>query len=155
MQEPAERLFPNRADFHRDADAVDLGFVQAPFRLAIAAGGALEHFASRGNGFAELGMGPGIERILKQDLGGVGDGSGRIERGVRQLVHPVHRRRKGRTASTCQWRCAAKFANRHMTLKACFCAAAYCKTANKASMYRLVNDQGQKSQKVSEFHGEM
>ena len=63
MQQAAKRLFPHGADLNGDADAVDQGIVEPPFRLAVTARGALEQLASRGNRFAELGVGPGIERI--------------------------------------------------------------------------------------------
>ena len=46
IQQPAERLFPDRADFDRRAHAVDLGVVETPFGLAVAARGALEQFAA-------------------------------------------------------------------------------------------------------------
>ena len=117
IQQPAERLFPDRADFDRGAHAVDLGVVEAPFGLAVTARGALEQFAAGGDGFAELGVRPRIERVLKQDLGGVGHGARRIERRLGHFVHPVHRRRQRRTAFGHQWRCAAKFTNRHLVLK--------------------------------------
>ena len=113
IQQPAERLFPDRADLDRGADAVDLGVVEAPFRLAVAARGALEQFAGRGDRLADLGVRPGIQRILKQDLGRIGHRARRIERGLRHLVHPVHRRRQRRTAFAHQGRCAAKLTNRH------------------------------------------
>ena len=124
IQQPAERLFPHDADFDRRAHAVDFGIVQAPFGLAVAARGALEHFAAGGDRFAELGVRPRIERILKQDLGRVGHGARRIERGLRHLVHPVHRRRQRRTAFGRQRRRPAKFTNRHLFLEPLFCTAA-------------------------------
>jgi len=123
VQQPAERLFPDGADFDWRAHAVDLGIVQAPFRLAVAARGALEQLTARGDGFAELGVRPRIERVLKQDFGCVGDGARRIERGLPHLVHPVHRRRQRRAAFTRQGRRAAKFTNRHMFLETRFCVA--------------------------------
>jgi hypothetical protein len=113
MQQTAERLFPDRADFDRRAHAVDFGGVETPFGLAVAARGAFEQFAGRGDRFTELGVRPRIERILKQDLGGVGHGARRIERRVTHFVHPVHRRRKRRTAFGHQGRRAAKLTNRH------------------------------------------
>ena len=120
IQQAAERLFPYDADFDRRAHAVDFGVVEAPFGLAVAARGPLEQFAAGGDGFAELGVRPRIERILKQDFCRVGHGARRIERRLRHLVHPVHRRRQRRTAFGHQWRCAAKFTNRHLFLKPLF-----------------------------------
>ncbi len=117
IQQATERFFPDRADLDRGADAADLGIVQTPFGFAVTAGGALEQFAPGGNRFAELGARPRIERILKQDFGRIGNGPRRIERGLRHFIHPVHRRRKRRTAFGHQWRCAAKLTNRHVVLK--------------------------------------
>ncbi|GCC43279.1 hypothetical protein chiPu_0027567, partial [Chiloscyllium punctatum] len=119
MQQAAERLFPDRANLDRRADAVDLGRRQVPIRLAVAARGALEQFAAGGDRFAEFGVGPRIERVLKQDLGGVGYRAHRIERRMRHLVHPVQRRRECRTAFRRQWRCT-KFTDGHSILRPLF-----------------------------------
>ena len=56
--------------------------VEIPFRLAVAARGALEQFAAGGDRFAEFGVRPRIERILKQDLGRIRHRARRIERRV-------------------------------------------------------------------------
>jgi len=113
MQETAERLFPDGLDLDRGADAAHLGIVDAPFRLAVAARGALEQFAGRGDRLAHFGVRPRVQRILKQDFRGVRHRARRIERGVRHFVHPVHRRRQCRTAFARQRRCPAKLTNRH------------------------------------------
>ena len=113
IQQTAERLFPDRMNLDRRANAIHFGGVEAPFRLAVAARGPFEQFAGRGDRFAELGVRPRIERILKQDFCRIGHGARRIERRVGHFVHPVHRRRERRTAFGHQWRCAAKLPNRH------------------------------------------
>ncbi|MGY3122610.1 hypothetical protein ACVWXQ_006547 [Bradyrhizobium sp. S3.14.4] len=113
VEQLAERLFPDRADLDGNADAVDLGVVEAPFRLAVTARGAFEQFTGRGDGLADLGARPRIEGILKQELGRIGDRTRRIERGLPHLVHPVHRRRQDRTAFGRQGRRAAELTNRH------------------------------------------
>src|ERR1700752_1132395 len=77
IQEAAKRLFPNGANFDRDAKAVDVSRVDAPFRLSVTARGALEQFAGRRNRLADLGVRPWIEWILKQDFRSVGDGARR------------------------------------------------------------------------------
>ncbi|MEY9498790.1 hypothetical protein ABIF33_007810 [Bradyrhizobium elkanii] len=79
VQQAAERLFPDRADLDRRAQPVDLGSGQVPIRLAVAARGALEQLAAGRDRFAELGVRPRIERVLKQDLGGVGHRARRVE----------------------------------------------------------------------------
>jgi hypothetical protein len=79
VQQAAERLFPHAPDFDRRADAVHLGVVNAPFRLAVAARGALEQLAGRCDRFAEIGMRPRVQWILKQDLGGIRHRAHRIE----------------------------------------------------------------------------
>ena len=117
VQHAAERLFPYHPDFDRGANAADFGVGNTPFRFAVAPRGALEQFAGRRNGFTEFGVRPRIERILKQDLGGVRDGARRIERRLRHFVHPVHRRGKCRTAFGHQRRCAPKLTNWHYSLE--------------------------------------
>ncbi len=111
MQKPAERLFPDRGDLDRGAHTQHFGFVQAPFGLAVAARGALEHLAGRRDRFAELGVGPGIERILEHDLGGIAQHSRRIERRVRHLIEPVHRRGQRRADLRRHFRWPTEFTN--------------------------------------------
>ncbi|MGY4283534.1 hypothetical protein ACVWXO_002754 [Bradyrhizobium sp. LM2.7] len=137
VEQPAERFFPDRTDLDGNADAVDFGVVEAPFRLAVAARGALEQFAGRGDRFADLGPRPGIQGILKQELGRIGDGARRIERGLRHLVHPVHRRRQDRTAFCRQGRRAAELTNRHDHIP--LRIAAYCRMRNIASMHGSID----------------
>ena len=74
----------------------------------------LEEKDYRGDRFADLRVRPGIQGVLKQDLGRIRHGTGRIEGRVAHFVHPVHRRRKCRTAFGHQWRCSAKLTNRHI-----------------------------------------
>ena len=143
MQQTAERLFPDRADLDRRAHAVDFGGVEAPFGLAVTARGALEQFAGRGDRFAEFGVRPGIQRILKQDLGGVGHGARRVERRVAHFVHPVHRRRERRTAFGHQGRCAAKLTNRHFCSDPCFAPQHTAECVIKRQCDRSVDLRGQ------------
>ena len=75
-----------------------------------------EQLAAGGHGLAELGVRPRVQRVLKQNLGRIRHRTRGIERRVRHFVHPVHRRRKRRTAFGHQWRCAAKFTNWHLFL---------------------------------------
>jgi hypothetical protein len=91
VQQAAKRLFPNGLDLDGNAHAVDFGIVQTPFRLAVTARHAFEQFATRSDRFAELGVGPRIERVLEHELRHVGQSPCRIERGLPHLVHPVHR----------------------------------------------------------------
>ena len=133
IQQPAERLLPDRADHHRRSHAVDLGIVEAPFRLAVAARGALEYLAAGGDLLAEIGMRQRVERVLEQHLGGIGQHPRRIQRGAGHLVHPVHRRGQRRANFRRQGRRPAKFTDRHLNSQRCCCAGVW-PLHKKASM---------------------
>src|SRR5262249_40384964 len=60
------------------------------------------------------------------------------------LHHRIHRWPVAVPRQICQSPCVPQ---------ALFCAAAYCRLANKASMYRLVHSLGRKSKKPRNFTG--
>jgi len=117
--------------------AVDLGVGDAPFGLAVAARRPPRNTSQpAATDLPNSVCDPRIERILKQDFCGVGHSSRRIERGLRNFVHPVHRRGKRRTAIGHQGAARRQTSPiGHLILKS-FCIAAYCRMRNKASMYR-------------------
>ena len=113
MQQPAERALPDAVDMHRHALAADHGVVDMPFRHAVAARRALEHFHAGGHRLAVGGVRQRIGRIFEEQPGGVGKGARRIERGLAHFVEPIHRRRQQCAAVGGQRRCAVEFTDRH------------------------------------------
>jgi hypothetical protein len=113
MHKPAERALPHRFDMNGHPLAADHRVRDVPFGAAVAARRALEQFARRGHRLSERGHRQRIERILEQELGRVGPGTRRIERGLVHLVEPVHGRREQNSAIRRQRRCAAEFADSH------------------------------------------
>jgi hypothetical protein len=113
MQQPAERPLPDRGHMHRHLLADDVGRGDVPIGLAVATGRALEQFARRRHRLAERRMGERIGRVAEEQSGGVGPGTGRLERGVAHLVEPIIRRRQHRASLARRGGCAAEFTNRH------------------------------------------
>ena len=92
VQQAAERPLPDRRDVHRNPLGADQGRGDVPVRLAVATRRALEQFAGGGDGLAEFGVRPGIGGILEEQLAGIGEGAGRIERRLAHFVEPIGRR---------------------------------------------------------------
>ena len=115
IEKTAERLFPYRADLDGRAHTVHFGIVEAPFRLAVTARGALEQFAAGSDLLSQFGLAERIERVLEHHFGGIGHRASRAQRCVGHLIHPVHRRGQSRARLRRQRRRPAKFTNRHQS----------------------------------------
>ncbi len=89
MQEPAERPLPGDALGHRHVDAADAGMVDAEFRLAVAARGALEELGAGRHAAPERGVRQRVHRVLEIEPGGIGRGPERAESGVVQFIELV------------------------------------------------------------------
>src|SRR5262249_48022950 len=104
---------PRGRDLDRNALAADHGRIDAPLGPPVAAGRALEQFAGGGDRFAEGSEGEWVDRALEVEPRGVRIGARRIERGVADLVEPVHRRRQHEAAAGRRRR-APEFPYRHV-----------------------------------------
>src|SRR5262249_18343366 len=113
MQEPAERTLPNALDVHRDSLGAYGCRIDIPFGPTIAAGRALEQFHGRRHRLAVGSMGKRISRIPKEQSCGVCKSASWIERGMPQLVKPVHRRRQQRPTAVGERGCSAEFTYCH------------------------------------------
>ena len=92
MQQLTEGLLPDDLVLHRNALAVDDGLVQAEFRLAVDAGGALEQLGGGRHGAAHRHVGQGIQRVFVEQLRGVRGGAERDERGMVPFIEVVQHR---------------------------------------------------------------
>jgi hypothetical protein len=68
VNEIAEGARPDDLLVYRNASGVEAGRLQAEFRLAVATGGALEHFHAASDGAPECSVRQRIERVLIGDL---------------------------------------------------------------------------------------
>ncbi len=110
MQQPAERPLPHRRDVDGRALAADHHRVEAPLRLAVAPGRALEQLGGRGDTLAVGRVRERIERVLEVEPRDIGQRPRRLERGVARFVQPVEAVREDRPAGG---RRAAKFPDCH------------------------------------------
>jgi hypothetical protein len=89
IDELAERPLPDDALMDSEALAMDEGRGQPEFRLAVAAGRALEKFRGGSHVAAETGMRPRIERVLEIELGRIGGSPKRTQGCVVQFIELV------------------------------------------------------------------